>query len=64
MVPLVEFILTNIGAPVVSMIIKEYPTAHAGAWPTSEQVAQTFIDDVTKWTTQGTTWLLNNPATK
>lgn len=58
---LVEFLLTQIGAPVISIIIKEYQTAHKGAWPTGEQVAQTFIDDTSKWITQGTVWLTNNP---
>jgi hypothetical protein len=60
--PLVTFLLEQIGVPVTAMIIKEYQTAHAGAWPTPEQVAQTFIDDVAKWTNQGNAWLLANPA--
>lgn len=61
MSPLVQFLLTQIGVPVVGMIVKEYQTAHAGTWPTPEQVAQDFIDNVSKWTTQGNAWLLANP---
>ena len=58
---LVQFLLEQIGVPVVGMIIKEYQTAHNNTWPTPEQVAQTFIDDISKWTTQGNAWLLANP---
>jgi hypothetical protein len=58
---LVQFLLEQIGVPVVGMIIKEYQTAHNNTWPTPEQVAQTFIDDISKWTNQGNAWLLANP---
>lgn len=58
---LVQFLLEQIGVPVVGMIIKEYQTAHNNTWPTPEQVAQTFIDDIAKWTSQGNAWLLANP---
>ena len=61
MSPLVQFLLTQLGVPVVGMIVKEYQTAHNNTWPTPEQVAQTFIDDVAKWTAQGNAWLLANP---
>jgi hypothetical protein len=61
MSPLVQFLLTQLGVPVVGMIIKEYQTAHNNTWPTPEIVAQTFIDDVAKWTAQGNAWLLANP---
>ncbi len=62
MSPLVQFLLQQIGLPVVSMIIKEYQTAHNNNWPTPEQVAQTFLDDVAKWTSQEANWLAANPA--
>ena len=61
MSPLVQFLLTQIGVPVVGMIVKEYQTAHNNTWPTPEQVAQIFINDIAKWTTQGNAWLLANP---
>jgi hypothetical protein len=61
MTPLVSFLLQQIGVPVVTMIIKEWQTAHNNTWPTPEQVAQTFIDDVAKYTSQGNAWLLANP---
>ena len=61
MTPLVQFLLQNIGLPVVAMIVKEWQTAHNNTWPTPEQVAQTFLDDVSKWTTQGRNWLADNP---
>lgn len=61
--PIVNFLLTQIGVPTISMIIKEYQTAHSNTWPTPEQVAQLFIDDVAKWTKQGNDWLSANPAT-
>lgn len=64
MPPLVNFILEQIGLPVVSMIVKEYQTAHNGTWPTPEQVAQTFLDDVARYTTQGNAWLAANPLMK
>lgn len=62
MSPLIQFLLTQIGLPVVSLIIKDYQAAHAGVWPTSEQVVQAFLDDVKKWTDQGKAWLLANPV--
>lgn len=62
--PLIQFLLEQIGLPVVTMIIKNYQTTHTGQFPTSEQVVQTFIDDVKKWTDQGTAWLAANPPTK
>lgn len=58
---LVNFLLQQIGLPVISMIIKDYQVAHNGAWPTSEQVVQAFIDDWKKWVAQGTNWLAANP---
>ena len=61
MSPLVQFLLEQIGVPVVGMIVKEYQTTHNNTWPTPEQVAQTFIDDVAKWTAQGNAWLAANP---
>jgi hypothetical protein len=61
MTPLVSFLLQQIGVPVVTMIIKEYQTAHNNTWPTPEQVAQIFVDDVKKYTDQGNQWLLSNP---
>lgn len=59
--PLVNFLLQQIGLPVISLIIKDFQTAHNGTWPTSEQVVQAFIDDVKKWTDQGNAWLLADP---
>lgn len=61
MTPLIQFLLEQIGVPVVSMIIKEYQAAHNNTWPTPEQVAQTFLDDANKWINQGNAWLLANP---
>lgn len=59
--PLVNFLLTQIGLPVVSMIIKDWQTVHNGTFPTGEQIVQAFVDDVKKWTDQGNAWLLANP---
>ena len=59
--PLFQFLLTQMGLPVVSLIIKEWQTAHAGTFPTSEQVIQIFIDDTNKWIAQGNAWLAANP---
>lgn len=64
MSPLVNFLLEQIGVPVISQIIKEYQTAHNNIWPTPEQVAQTFIDDTAKWIKQGNDWLAANPPIK
>lgn len=61
MTPLIEFLLTQIGLPVITLIIKEYQTAHNGAWPTSEQIVQEFVDNGAKWIKQGEDWLAANP---
>lgn len=61
MTPLIQFLLTQIGLPVVTMIIKDYQTAHNGTWPTSEQIVQEFIDNGNKWIKQGKDWLIANP---
>lgn len=58
---IVTFLLQQIGVPVIALIIKEHQAAHNGQFPTSEQVVQIFIDDVKKWTDQGTAWLAANP---
>lgn len=59
--PLIQFLLEQIGLPVITMIVKDYQVAHQGAWPTSEQVVQAFIDDTNKWIAQGNAWLAANP---
>lgn len=58
---LIQFLLQQIGLPVVAMIIKEWQTSHAGKFPSSEEVVQIFIDDATKWINQGNAWLAANP---
>ena len=63
MPPIVNFLLEQIGVPVVGMIIKEFQAANNNAWPTPEQVAQTFIDSSAKWISQGNAWLAANPVT-
>lgn len=58
---LVEFLLTQIGAPLIAAIIKQHQIANNGAWPTPEQVAQIFIDTPAMWVKQGNDWLAVNP---
>lgn len=58
---LIEFLLTQIGVPLIAQIIKQHQTANNGTWPTPEQVAQTFIDTPAMWANQGNDWLAANP---
>ena len=62
---LLNFLLTNIGVPVVSEIIKAWQTAHQTSnLPTSIDVINMFTADYTKWIAQGQSWLLANPLVK
>ena len=59
---LVNFLLMNIGVPVISEIIKAWQTAHSTAnLPTSTDVINMFTADYTKWIAQGQSWLAANP---
>jgi len=60
--PLVMFLLQQVGAPVVAMLIKNYQASHNNEWPTPEEVAQMFIDEPAKWIKQGNDWLVANPG--
>lgn len=61
---LINFMLQNIGVPVVAAIIKAHRDANGGAMPTSEQVIAHFTDDWQKWTNQGKQWLLDTANNK
>lgn len=63
MTPLIQFLLKNIGVPVVALLIKEFQAKNNNVFPTAEQVAQMFIDEPAKWINQGTAWLAANPST-
>lgn len=58
---LINFLLQNIGFPVVTQIIQARKAAGQLATVTSEQVISDFLADVAKWTKQGEDWLSNNP---
>jgi hypothetical protein len=60
-VTLINFLLQNIGFPIVTQIIAARKAANALATITSEQVIADFLADVGKWTKQGTDWLTANP---
>ena len=58
---LINFLLQNIGFPIVMQIIQARKAANALSTVTSEQVIMDFLADVKKWTDQGNAWLSANP---
>ena len=60
---LANFLLQNIGFPIVMQIIAAHKTAGTLSTLTTEGIATEYMADTNKWTTQGKTWLAANPGT-
>jgi len=58
---LINFLLQNIGLPIVAAIVKAHKDAGTLSTLTSEGVISDYLADVAKWTTQGKDWLAKNP---
>lgn len=59
---LANFLLQNIGFPIVMQIIAAHKAAGTLATLTTEGVATEFLADTNKWIGQGQSWLAANPA--
>lgn len=59
---LVNFLLQNIGFPIVMQIINAHKAAGTLSTLTTEQVIADFSADTAKWQAQGNAWLTANPA--